>query len=253
MVKVVDDVCCAAGAADEHLLASSAETVLLAQEPTTHTRALASPRASFWDPAECKEVAAYIRNQVFDPIDDSICPELLSSSDEDDDDDDSNYGQDDCPDLLSSSDEDDDESDEPRFGADAPAVYHSSANGSVGSCVSLLISRGVVHACADPSSALHTKSFVHMLRVQPKHVLTVLTSGSVVVDSGATIHATMDESFCFDVTACSVTIAGVGGTAFVVAGAAFCSSLLRGPAQSPSLVYTLPPSFQPLSSVNLPS
>ena len=36
----------------------------------------------------------------------------------------------------------------------------------------------------------------------------------VLVDSGASIHATPRRELCFDVTSCSVSIAGVGGVAF---------------------------------------
>ena len=39
-------------------------------------------------------------------------------------------------------------------------------------------------------------------------------SGRVLVDSGASIHATPRRELCFDVVPCSVSIAGVGGVAF---------------------------------------
>ena len=41
-----------------------------------------------------------------------------------------------------------------------------------------------------------------------------VNSSRVLVDGGATIHATAHEHLCFDVSPCSVVIAGVGGVAF---------------------------------------
>lgn len=57
-----------------------------------------------------------------------------------------------------------------------------------------------------------------VLMLQESHTILHLAgvdSSRVLVDGGATIHATPDEHLCFDVGACSVSIAGVGGLAFV--------------------------------------
>ena len=50
----------------------------------------------------------------------------------------------------------------------------------------------------------------------PQAVLTVagVSHDRVLVDSGASIHATPRRELCFDVSSCSVSIAGVGGVAF---------------------------------------
>ena len=64
MVDVVDDNSCAASAAGERILASSAGAVLLVQEPATLSRMLSSPHADFWYPAECKEVAIHQQSRV---------------------------------------------------------------------------------------------------------------------------------------------------------------------------------------------
>jgi hypothetical protein len=57
---------------------------------------------------------------------------------------------------------------------------------------------------------------VFMMSAHPvvQRVFSVLDLDSIVMDGGATICATPNDSFCCDVTDCNVTIAGVGGVAF---------------------------------------
>ena len=53
-----------------------------------------------------------------------------------------------------------------------------------------------------------------MLSGNTQHVLGVLASDAIIMDGGATIFATPDDSYCFEIVPCAVTIAGVGGVAF---------------------------------------
>jgi len=56
-----------------------------------------------------------------------------------------------------------------------------------------------------------------LLMIKDSHAVLNLAgvdASRVLVDGGATIHATSSEEYCFEVHPCSVSIAGVGGVAF---------------------------------------
>ena len=94
------------------------------------------------------------------------------------------------PELADSDDESDDE---PRVVAAAVGDYPAASHLAEGCTEAVVL-------------MLHTTSTVlNIAGVDPARVL---------VDGGATIHATSSEHLCFDITPCSVSIAGVGGVAF---------------------------------------
>ena len=66
---------------------------------------------------------------------------------------------------------------------------------------------------AAPAAVLSTTA-VFMNTVEVVLGITGVNSNRVLVDSGASIHATPRKDLCFDIVPCSVSIAGVGGVAF---------------------------------------
>jgi transposase InsO family protein len=132
----------------------------------------------------------------FSDVSSTGLPELCDSTDEEDDD---------CPQLCDSSDEEDEDcSHNSRDCSDngAFAVF--------GNCYEV---GGNLHETNVPVE----RSYAVVLMFHPSQAILSLTgidSDRVLVDGGATIHATPKEHLCFDISPCSVSIAGVSGVAF---------------------------------------
>jgi len=143
-------------------------------------------------------------------------PDLRSSSgsDESSDESDDLHGSscDDVPDLLSSSDSDEssDEIDDLNGSRGCDSDAHD-CSPTLATQQALAVQMNV----GSPEESVGSATPV--LMIQDSRVVLNLAgvdSSRVLVDGGATIHATSRENYCFDINPCSVSIAGVGGVAF---------------------------------------
>ena len=181
----------------------------------------------------------------------SDCPDLVSDTDSDDDSpnlvsDTGSDSDDDSPnhvsDTGSDSDDDADLDYENELDFVSALVFYSGGNVSVPQALDLFRARSsfrfrarssfyhsfspttsvrasdsddaaVGEFQAAPAAVLSTTA-VFMNTVEVVLGITGVNSNRVLVDSGASIHATPRKDLCFDIVPCSVSIAGVGGVAF---------------------------------------
>jgi hypothetical protein len=132
----------------------------------------------------------------FSDVSSTGLPELCDSTDEEDDD---------CPQLCDSSDEEDED------------CSHNSRDSSDNGAFAVFGNCNGVGGNVHETNAPVERSYAVVLMFHPSQAILSLTgvdSDRVLVDGGATIHATPKENLCFDISPCSVSIAGVSGVAF---------------------------------------
>ena len=147
-------------------------------------------------------VAEHDAGDVFlGDVDDIFCDELLLPNASC-----NVFVDDEPPELLSDTDSD----------SDDDAIDNLDFSHSATGAESFFGLRARVFGCnfrTAPAPALPT-SAVFMNTAEVVLGIAGGDSGRVLVDSGASIHATPRRELCFDVVPCSVSIAGVGGVAF---------------------------------------
>jgi hypothetical protein len=132
----------------------------------------------------------------FSDVSSTGLPELCASTDEEDDD---------CPQLCDSNDDEDEN------------CSHDSRDSSDNGSFAVFGNRDGVGGNVHETNVPVERSYAVVLMFHPSQAILSLTgidSDRVLVDGGATIHATPKEHLCFDISPCSVSIAGVSGVAF---------------------------------------
>jgi hypothetical protein len=182
----------------------------VAQIPTTHAMACTFPHSALWENSIDKELRACTTNVVFGPFlgssPESILPPSYSVLDGPE----SIFS---CFDLVNSSD------DEGDLGNFAEACAYWCEDLTHGHARSSRDGRATANSRDERATAKShsddTQASLFMLRTSHS-VLAIagVDADRVLVDGGATIHATSREDLCLDISPCSVSVAGVSGVAF---------------------------------------